>query len=50
MELIGIIVCLLLLREVWPRTRRDIHDWQSYSNRAWSKREISQHKRKGTFE
>lgn len=50
MELIGILVCLLLLREVWPRTRRDIHDWQSYSNRAWSKRELKQQKDRGTFE
>jgi hypothetical protein len=50
MELIGILVCMLLLRVVWPQTRRDIYDWQSYSNRTWSKREISQHKRGGTFE
>jgi len=50
MELIGILVCLLLLREVWPQTRKDIHKWSSYSGRAWSKREINQHQRKGTFE
>ncbi len=50
MELIGILVCLLLLREVWPKTRQDIHKWRSYSNRAWSKRELNQQKREGTFD
>jgi hypothetical protein len=49
-ELIGIVTCAVLYRFVWRQTRRDIHKWESYSNRVWSKRELETQARRGTFD